>query len=85
MLFTYVTACQDPSTNSARHARLQICTSFIRIAKTADKSVLPHMKVVTLMIISWFIKGALYLFESVSKRKLRYTNSFMQLLMWFLI
>lgn len=29
----------------ARHARLQICTSFIRIAKTAGKSLLPHMKV----------------------------------------
>ncbi|XP_057515729.1 protein HASTY 1 [Amaranthus tricolor] len=35
---------KDPSTNSARHARLQICTSFIRIAKVADKSLLPHMK-----------------------------------------
>ncbi|KAL3573583.1 hypothetical protein D5086_024196 [Populus alba] len=35
---------KDPSVSSARHARLQICTSFIRIAKSADKSVLPHMK-----------------------------------------
>ncbi|KAF7805169.1 protein HASTY 1 [Senna tora] len=35
---------KDTSTFSARHARLQICTSFIRIAKAADKSVLPHMK-----------------------------------------
>ncbi|KAH7571973.1 hypothetical protein JRO89_XS04G0177000 [Xanthoceras sorbifolium] len=35
---------KDPATSSARHARLQICTSFIRIAKTADKSILPHMK-----------------------------------------
>ncbi|XP_043816148.1 protein HASTY 1 isoform X2 [Manihot esculenta] len=35
---------KDPSTSSARHARLQICTSFIRIAKAADRSVLPHMK-----------------------------------------
>ncbi|XVF06240.1 hypothetical protein REPUB_Repub06bG0030700 [Reevesia pubescens] len=35
---------KDPSTSSARHARLQICTSFIRIAKAADKSILPHMK-----------------------------------------
>ncbi|KAF2298552.1 hypothetical protein GH714_024089 [Hevea brasiliensis] len=35
---------KDPSTNSARHARLQICTSFIRIAKAAEKSILPHMK-----------------------------------------
>ncbi|TQD70168.1 hypothetical protein C1H46_044293 [Malus baccata] len=35
---------KDPSTSSARYARLQICTSFIRIAKTADTSVLPHMK-----------------------------------------
>ncbi|KAG4111519.1 hypothetical protein ERO13_D13G109200v2 [Gossypium hirsutum] len=34
----------DPSTSSARHARLQISTSFIRIAKAADKSILPHMK-----------------------------------------
>ncbi|KAK1581941.1 hypothetical protein Q3G72_010413 [Acer saccharum] len=35
---------KDPATSSARHARLLICTSFIRIAKTADKSILPHMK-----------------------------------------
>lgn len=35
---------KDPSVSRARHARLQICTSFIRIAKSADKSVLPHMK-----------------------------------------
>ncbi|XVF42101.1 hypothetical protein PTKIN_Ptkin01aG0333100 [Pterospermum kingtungense] len=35
---------KDPSTSSSRHARLQICTSFIRIAKAADKSILPHMK-----------------------------------------
>ncbi|XP_004291993.1 PREDICTED: protein HASTY 1 [Fragaria vesca subsp. vesca] len=37
-------AVKDPSTSSARYARLQICTSFIHIAKTADKSILPHMK-----------------------------------------
>ncbi|KAH1032024.1 hypothetical protein J1N35_044198 [Gossypium stocksii] len=36
---------KDPSTSSAGHARLQICTSFIRKAKAADKSILPHMKV----------------------------------------
>ncbi|KAA3487311.1 protein HASTY 1-like isoform X1 [Gossypium australe] len=35
---------KDPSTSGARHARLQICTSFIRMAKAADKSILPHMK-----------------------------------------
>ncbi|KAJ7978054.1 Protein HASTY 1 [Quillaja saponaria] len=35
---------EDASTLSARHARLQICASFIRIAKAADKSILPHMK-----------------------------------------
>uniref|UniRef100_M4D0H8 Uncharacterized protein n=1 Tax=Brassica campestris TaxID=3711 RepID=M4D0H8_BRACM len=35
---------KDPATSTSRIARLQICTSFIRIAKTADKSVLPHMK-----------------------------------------
>ncbi|XP_077218099.1 ARM repeat superfamily protein isoform X1 [Tasmannia lanceolata] len=37
-------ALKDPSSINARHARLQICSSFIRIAKTADKSLLPHMK-----------------------------------------
>ncbi|XP_010550956.1 PREDICTED: protein HASTY 1 [Tarenaya hassleriana] len=35
---------KDPATSTARIARLQICTSFIRIAKAADKSILPHMK-----------------------------------------
>ncbi|KAM7508468.1 hypothetical protein LguiA_018921 [Lonicera macranthoides] len=35
---------KDPATSTARHARLQICTSFIRLAKAADKSLLPHMK-----------------------------------------
>ncbi|OVA15069.1 Exportin-1/Importin-beta-like [Macleaya cordata] len=35
---------KEPSANSARHARLQICSSFIRIAIAADKSLLPHMK-----------------------------------------
>ncbi|XP_010245372.1 PREDICTED: protein HASTY 1 isoform X2 [Nelumbo nucifera] len=39
-------AIKDPSLNSARHARLQICSSFIRIAKAADKVLLPHMKVI---------------------------------------
>ncbi|XP_038889446.1 protein HASTY 1 [Benincasa hispida] len=37
-------AIKDPSTSSARYARLQICSSFIRIAKAADRSILPHMK-----------------------------------------
>uniref|UniRef100_A0A2P2KHY5 Protein HASTY 1 n=1 Tax=Rhizophora mucronata TaxID=61149 RepID=A0A2P2KHY5_RHIMU len=37
-------AVKDPSTSGARYARLHICTSFIRIAKAADKSILPHMK-----------------------------------------
>ncbi|KAL6578958.1 hypothetical protein OROMI_009174 [Orobanche minor] len=35
---------KDPSTSTARHARLQICTSFIRLAKAANESLLPHMK-----------------------------------------
>lgn len=35
---------KDPATSSSRLARLQICASFIRIAKAADKSILPHMK-----------------------------------------
>ncbi|CAO2179966.1 unnamed protein product, partial [Urochloa humidicola] len=34
---------QDPSNNS-RLARLQICSSFIRISRSADKALLPHMK-----------------------------------------
>ncbi|KAG2588724.1 hypothetical protein PVAP13_5NG231200 [Panicum virgatum] len=34
---------QDPSNNS-RLARLQICSSFIRISRAADKALLPHMK-----------------------------------------
>lgn len=34
---------KDPS-HVARHARLQVCTSFIRIAKAAHKSLLPLMK-----------------------------------------
>ncbi|XP_020113589.1 protein HASTY 1 [Ananas comosus] len=37
---------QDPSSNNARHARLQICSSFIRISRAADKSLLPHMKAI---------------------------------------
>ncbi|KAG8369530.1 hypothetical protein BUALT_Bualt14G0023100 [Buddleja alternifolia] len=35
---------KDPSTSTARRARLQICTSFIRIAKAANETLLPHMK-----------------------------------------
>ncbi|KAG9148614.1 hypothetical protein Leryth_017379 [Lithospermum erythrorhizon] len=35
---------KDPATSRARHARLQICTSFIRVAKNADNALLPHMK-----------------------------------------
>ncbi|KAJ6694225.1 hypothetical protein OIU85_004961 [Salix viminalis] len=44
LLMSIPFAVKDLSVSSARHARLQICTSFIRIAKAADKSVLPHMK-----------------------------------------
>nr|GMD08550.1 protein HASTY 1 [Ipomoea batatas] len=47
-LFELLTALpfvvKDPATSTARHARLHICTSFIRIAKAADHSILPHMK-----------------------------------------
>ncbi|KAJ6762850.1 EXPORTIN-5 [Salix purpurea] len=39
LLMSIPFAVKDPSVSSARHARLQICTSFIRIAKAADKSV----------------------------------------------
>ncbi|XP_065852702.1 protein HASTY 1 [Euphorbia lathyris] len=44
LLISLPSVVEDPSTSSARLARLHICTSFIRIAKTADKSILPHMK-----------------------------------------
>ncbi|XP_050225235.1 protein HASTY 1 [Mercurialis annua] len=44
LLTSLPAAVKDPSTNSARHARLQICMSFIRIAKASDRSILPHMK-----------------------------------------
>ncbi|XP_043722647.1 protein HASTY 1 [Telopea speciosissima] len=44
LLTSLPSALKDPSTNGARHARLQICSSFIRIAKAADKALLPHMK-----------------------------------------
>ncbi|XP_004494659.1 protein HASTY 1 [Cicer arietinum] len=43
-LLTSLPLEKDTSTSSARHARLQTCTSFIRIAKAADQSILPHMK-----------------------------------------
>ncbi|VFQ94409.1 unnamed protein product [Cuscuta campestris] len=43
-LLTSLPVLKEPATNSARHARLQICTSFIRIARAADQSILPHMK-----------------------------------------
>ncbi|KAI3794599.1 hypothetical protein L1987_37231 [Smallanthus sonchifolius] len=35
---------KDPAISGARHARLHICTSFVRLAKTADTRLLPHMK-----------------------------------------
>ncbi|KAL1220851.1 Protein HASTY 1 [Cardamine amara subsp. amara] len=37
---------KDPATSTSRIVRLQICTSFIRIAKAAEQSVLPHMKTI---------------------------------------
>lgn len=44
LLTSLPSVVKDPATSSARYARLQICTSFIRLAKSADKSLLPHMK-----------------------------------------
>lgn len=44
MLKSLPSVVQDPATSTARHARLQICTSFIRLAKNADNAILPHMK-----------------------------------------
>ncbi|XP_008799279.2 protein HASTY 1 [Phoenix dactylifera] len=52
-------AIKDPSSNNARHARLQICTSFIRIARAADKSLLPHMKGIADMMAYLQGKGQL--------------------------
>ncbi|KAK4800557.1 hypothetical protein SAY86_021044 [Trapa natans] len=52
-------AVKDPSTSSAWHARLQICTSFIRIAKDADKSILPHMKGIADTVASLQREGCL--------------------------
>lgn len=44
LLTSLPTNIKEPLANRARHARLQICSSFIHIAKTTDKSLLPHMK-----------------------------------------
>ncbi|KAK7284295.1 hypothetical protein RJT34_19040 [Clitoria ternatea] len=44
MLTSLPLVIKDTSLIGVRHARLQTCTSFIRIAKAADKSILPHMK-----------------------------------------
>ncbi|XP_078440422.1 ARM repeat superfamily protein isoform X2 [Wolffia australiana] len=37
-------APEDSCATIAGHARLQICTSFLRIARASEKSILPHMK-----------------------------------------
>ncbi|KAL4578086.1 hypothetical protein LXL04_014202 [Taraxacum kok-saghyz] len=43
-------AVKDPATSRSRHARLHICTAFIRLAKTADTRLLPHMKSIADMV-----------------------------------
>ncbi|KAG0480429.1 hypothetical protein HPP92_011287 [Vanilla planifolia] len=43
---------KDPS-NIARHARLQVCSSFIRIAKAADKKPSPTDEVIICSSIKW--------------------------------
>ncbi|CAH1436793.1 unnamed protein product [Lactuca virosa] len=43
-------AVKDPATSRSRHARLHICTAFIRLAKTADTRLLPHMKGIADMV-----------------------------------
>ncbi|EPS62225.1 hypothetical protein M569_12567, partial [Genlisea aurea] len=50
---------KDPSTSAARHARLQICTSFIRIAKGANESLLPCMKAIASTMTHLRDEGAL--------------------------
>uniref|UniRef100_A0A8R7PSN5 Exportin-5 C-terminal domain-containing protein n=1 Tax=Triticum urartu TaxID=4572 RepID=A0A8R7PSN5_TRIUA len=40
-----ITIQQQGPSNNSRQARLQICSSFIRISRAADKALLPHMKV----------------------------------------
>ncbi|KAL4186249.1 hypothetical protein AMTRI_Chr09g13250 [Amborella trichopoda] len=44
LIMTLPVASKDPSTAGFRRARLQVCTSFLRIAKAADKSLLSLMK-----------------------------------------
>ncbi|KAJ6816610.1 protein HASTY 1 [Iris pallida] len=44
LLNSLPSSLKDPSSIGARNARLQICSSFIRIARAADRSLLPHMK-----------------------------------------
>uniref|UniRef100_A0A453EWH6 Exportin-5 C-terminal domain-containing protein n=1 Tax=Aegilops tauschii subsp. strangulata TaxID=200361 RepID=A0A453EWH6_AEGTS len=39
-----ITIQQQGPSNNSRQARLQICSSFIRISRAADKALLPHMK-----------------------------------------
>ncbi|KAI5001207.1 hypothetical protein ZWY2020_011166 [Hordeum vulgare] len=39
-----ITIQQQGASNNSRQARLQICSSFIRISRAADKALLPHMK-----------------------------------------
>lgn len=46
---------QDSCATSTRHARLQICTSFLRIARASDKSILPHMKVTLLLLFAFLV------------------------------
>ncbi|XP_031497611.1 protein HASTY 1 isoform X2 [Nymphaea colorata] len=51
-------ADKDPS-NNVRSVRLHICTSFIRIAQTADRSLLPHMKEITETVACLHAEGRL--------------------------
>ncbi|GJN05274.1 hypothetical protein PR202_ga22889 [Eleusine coracana subsp. coracana] len=43
-LLTSLPITFQDSSNDSRLARLQICSSFIRISRAADKALLPHMK-----------------------------------------
>ncbi|XP_062198734.1 protein HASTY 1-like isoform X2 [Phragmites australis] len=43
-LLTSLPITFQDSSNNSRLARLQICSSFIRISRAADKALLPHMK-----------------------------------------
>ncbi|GJN31906.1 hypothetical protein PR202_gb20361 [Eleusine coracana subsp. coracana] len=52
-LLTSLPITFQDSSNDSRLARLQICSSFIRISRAADKALLPHMKLLRSIHALW--------------------------------